>query len=168
MFRISINDYAGKILLLLTTLLVGVSFTAQAQTPSAAKVKEAMAAMKDEAKKLGEPKLDGQNLIFGTTKMNDNVVLVDAVKTKFGGTATVFVKKGDAFIRITTNVMKDGKRAVGTSLDPAGPAMAAIRQGKAFYGIVDILGKLYDTGYEPITTAKGEVIGIYYVGQSLE
>jgi len=146
----------------------GISCTANADTPYTAKVKAAMSAMKAEAGKLGAPKLEGDTLFFGTTKINDNFELVDSMKSKFGGTATFFVKKGTGFTRVSTNVMKEGKRAVGTQLDPSGPAIAAIKQGNAYYGIVDILGKLYDTGYEPIKTAKGETIGIYYVGQLME
>jgi hypothetical protein len=64
--------------------------------------------------------------------------------------------------------MKEGKRAVGTPLDPAGPAIAAIKQNNPYYGMVDILGKIYDTGYEPIKSASGEVIGIYYIGFLME
>ena len=94
--------------------------------------------------------------------------MVDQIKTKQGGTATVFAKKGGNYIRISTNVMKGDMRAVGTPLDPAGPAKAAIDQGKAFYGAVDILGKIYDTAYEPIKNSKGETIGVYYVGYPLE
>jgi hypothetical protein len=147
---------------------VFLSASALADTEFTPKVKAAMAEMKLQAGKLGAPKIEGDTLFLGTTKMNGNFELVDALKTKFGGTATIFVKKGNAFIRITTNVMKEGNRAVGTQLDPSGPAIAAIRQGNPYYGIVDILGKLYDTGYEPIKTAKGETVGIYYVGQLME
>ncbi len=139
-----------------------------AESPYAEKVKQAMAAMKADASKLGEPKVDGTNLLFGTTKINDNFELVDSLKTRFGCTATFFVKKGDAFVRVSTNVMKDGQRAVGTPLDPSGPAIAAIRQDKPYYGMVDILGKLYDTGYEPIKNPAGEIIGVYYIGYLLE
>lgn len=32
------------------------------------------------------------------------------------------------------------------------------------YGVVDILGKQYDTGYEPIKNPSGEIIGVYYFG----
>jgi hypothetical protein len=139
-----------------------------AATQNSQKIKDAMAAMKESAAKLGVPKLDGASLLFGTAKINDNFEVVDSLKSKFGCTATFFVKKGDAFVRISTNVMKDGKRAIGTPLDPSGPAIAAIKQGKGYYGIVDILGKLYDTGYEPIKNAKGETIGIYYIGYLME
>lgn len=39
-----------------------------------------------------------------------------------------------------------------------------INKGEAFYGEVDILGKPYVTGYDPIKDASGKVIGIWYVG----
>lgn len=77
------------------------------------------------------------------------------------------MKKGDTFIRVSTNVMKDGNRAVGTILDPSGPAIAAIRKGDVYYGFADILGNIYDTAYEPIRNAKGDIIGIYFVGHQL-
>ena len=43
-------------------------------------------------------------------------------------------------------------------------AIAAISKGEAFHGDVDILGKPYTTGYEPIRDSAKTVIGIYYVG----
>ena len=132
------------------------------------KVKAAMESLKGELNKLGAPKLDGENLFFGSAKINGDFAVVDAIKAKHGGTATVFVKKGSNYVRISTNVMKGDARAVGTPLDPSGPAKAAIDQGKNFYGVVDILGKMFDTGYEPIRTAKGETVGVYYVGYPLE
>lgn len=144
------------------------SLSAPAQAADNAKVKASMQSLQRELNALGAPKLEGENLFFGSSKINDDFKVVDAIKAQHGGTATVFVKKGGNYIRISTNVMKAGARAVGTPLDPSGPAKAAIDQGKAFYGIVDILGKLYDTGYEPIKNAKGETVGIYYVGYSLE
>ncbi len=155
-------------LLVVGLLVAGTASPALAQTAASAKIKEAMTAMKEESAKMGEARAEGGNLFFGTTRINDNFELVDSLKSRFGGTATFFVKEGSAFMRISTNVMTGGKRAIGTPLDPSGPAIAAIRQGQAFYGIVDILGKMYDTGYEPIINPAGETVGIYYVGHSLE
>ncbi|MGV1099620.1 Cache 3/Cache 2 fusion domain-containing protein [Thiovibrio sp. JS02] len=155
------------VLITLGLMLAG-AMQAAAETEFSPKIKTAMAAMKEDAAKLGTPTSDGSSLFFGANRMNENYELVDSLKARFGGTATFFVKKGDAFVRISTNVMKDGKRAIGTPLDPSGPAIAAIRQDKAYYGIVDILGKLYDTGYEPIKNAGGEIIGVYYIGFPLE
>ena len=105
------------------------------------------------------------SLYFGTTKMNNNFVVVDEVKKEMGGSATLFVRSGDDFVRVATNVQKDdGSRAIGTVLDPKGKAIAAIRGGGAYFGDADILGKPYITGYEPIRDPGGNVIGIYYVG----
>ena len=155
---------ASKLFALFFSLFM-VAFSAHAENP---KVKASMDSLKSELIKSGAPRVEGEELFFGTVKINGNFTVVDAVKAKNGGTATVFVKKGSNYVRISTNVMKADARAVGTPLDPSGPAKAAIDQGKPYYGIVDILGKMYDTGYEPIKTAKGETIGVYYVGYPLE
>ena len=139
-----------------------------------AKVKTAMELLKSTADKLGPPKIDGTDSVagkeapaiyFGSTKMNNNFDLVDEVVKQAGGTATIFVKSGDDYVRVATNVKKDdGSRAVGTVLDPKGKAIMSIRKNEAFYGEVDILGKPYITGYEPIRDPSKNVIGIYYVG----
>jgi hypothetical protein len=140
-----------------------------AATDHAAAVKIAMQEMIAEAAKLGEPRLEGASLQFGSTRINGNYALVDALKAKHQCTSTFFAKRGDGFIRVSTNVVKDdGSRAVGTPLDPKGPAIAAIQKGEAYYGIADILSKKYQTGYEPVRNAAQEIIGVYYIGFLLE
>jgi hypothetical protein len=138
------------------------------------KVHKSMDLLKAEAAKLGAPKIDGTDTVvgktvpaifFGSTKIDNNFDLVDDVVKQMGGTATIFVKSGDDYVRVSTNVKKDdGSRAIGTVLDPNGKAIASIKKNEAFYGDVDILGKPYTTGYEPIHDGSGAVIGIYYVG----
>ncbi len=91
--------------------------------------------------------------------------IVDQVKSLTGSTATLFVSKGQDFVRVSTNVLKeDGSRAVGTMLDSKGAAYAAICQGQSFHGVTEILGAPYFTSYEPITDAGGKTIGVWYVG----
>ena len=107
-------------------------------------------------------------LLLGGHAQANRYELVDGVTAIGGGTATLFVRSGEDFVRISTNVKKDNERATGTVLDPKGKAMAAIREGKAFYGEVDILGNPYLTGYEPIRDAAGKTIGIWYVGYKLD
>jgi len=149
--------------------------TANAQADP--RVAKSMANLKAMAAKLGVPKLEGKEavggkdapaLYFGSTKINNNFDLIDAVSQEDGKgmTATFFVKSGDEYIRVSTSVPKpDGNgRAIGTVLDPAGKAIVEIKKGKPFYGEVTILGTPYITGYEPIKDTKGNVIGIYYVG----
>src|SRR5262249_5207801 len=87
------------------------------------------------------------------------------VKAEAGGTATLFVKSDDDYVRVSTNVPGSVHgRAIGTILDPRGKAIVNINKGEAFYGEVDILGKPYVTGYDPIKDASGKVIGIAHGG----
>jgi hypothetical protein len=139
-----------------------------------AKVKRAMELLESMADKLGPPKIEGTDTVagkqvsaiyFGSTKINNNFDLVDEVAKEAGGTATIFVKSGDEYVRVATNVKKDdGSRAIGTVLNPKGKAIESIRKNEAFYGEVDILGKPYIAGYDPIRDSSKNVIGIYYVG----
>ena len=139
-----------------------------------AKVVTALQLLESGASKLGPPRIDGTDAVageevpaiyFGQTKMNNNFQLVDEVVNQAQGTATIFVKHGDEYVRVATNVKKDdGSRAIGTNLDPKGKAIESIRKGEPFYGEVDILGKPYITGYKPIRDSSQKVIGIYYVG----
>jgi len=116
----------------------------------------------------GEPlsyaALQVPDLLLGGKAQGNNYQLVDDLTGIMGGTATLFSKAGEDFVRISTNVVTDTGRATGTVLNPAGAAMAAIKQGKAFYGSVDILGNPFVTGYEPLFDAQGNVVGIGYVG----
>ena len=138
------------------------------------KVKESMAALKTKTAKFGMPRIEGIDpvagkdvpaLYFGATKMNNFFDVVDELVKEHGGTATLFVKAGEQYVRVATNVKKDdGSRAIGTILDPSGPVIAKIKKGEAYYGEATILGQPYVTGYDPIRDGSGEVIGIYYVG----
>ena len=106
-----------------------------------ARVAKSMAALKDQTTKLGAPKIDGIDevggrdapaLYFGSTKMNNNFSVVDAVAEEGGrGTAaTLFVKSGDDYIRIATNVStRIGRRGLSwNNSDRHGPQVHQSRQ----------------------------------------
>jgi hypothetical protein len=162
------------LLLLAFTADFLVQFPVRVFAGPAENVQVAMQLLKSKAVALGAPIVNGEEAVagkivpalhFGGTKMNNNFVLVDEVQKEVGGTATIFVKSGDEFVRVATNVKKDdGSRAIGTILDPKGKAIAAIAKGESYFGEADILGKPYVTGYEPIRDASSNVIGVYYVG----
>lgn len=136
-------------------------------------VKTSVKVLQDRTTNLGAPKIEGAfqikdktvpGLYFGSELINENYSIVDKVKKLAGGTATLFVKSGDDFVRVSTNVVKDdNSRAIGTILDPNGAAIKQIRNGNSFYGMVEILGSFYITGYEPIKSGN-DVLGIWYCG----
>lgn len=140
------------------------------------RVHASMRLLRHEAGRIGNPSVGAQvlidnrtpnDLLLGGTPQANNFALVDNVASIAHGTATIFSRSGDDFVRIATNVRKDdGSRAIGTVLDPQGKAIAQIRKGQGFYGVVDILGKPYMTGYEPVFagSATSHPIGVWYVG----
>jgi Cache 3/Cache 2 fusion domain len=172
--EVTMKKFMLAVLLLAFTADFLIQFPAQMFAGPVEEVQVAMQLLKSKAAILGAPVINGQETVagknvpvlhFGATKMNNNFVLVDEVQKEVGGTATIFVKSGDEFVRVATNVKKeDGSRAIGTILDPKGKAIAAIAKGESYFGEADILGKPYVTGYEPIRDASGNVIGVYYVG----
>ena len=141
---------------------------AQANDPQAA-----IAALDARLTKIGAPKLEGTDkagertvpaIHFGARKINNNYDVVDEIKKTTGATATVFVKDGNEFTRVSTNVLTpEGKRGVGTQL-ARNKAYEAISRGDKHCGPLEVLGTSYDTCYHPIKDGAGKVIGITYIG----
>jgi hypothetical protein len=98
--------------------------------------------------------------------MNNNFSVVDAVAEEGGRgmAATLFVKSGDDYIRVATNVSTrvGSGRGIGSVL--TGPALDSIKAGNAYYGKAPVLGTTYISGYEPIKDSSGAIIGVYFVG----
>lgn len=145
-----------------------VSGTAWASDPKAT-----IATMDARLAKMGEPRLEGADkagdvaapaLFYGARKINNNFDVVDEVKKTSGATATVFVKNGDEFTRVSTNVLtSEGKRGVGTNLARA-KAYEAVNKGEQFCGQVDVLGTPFDACYNPVKDKGGKIIGATYIG----
>ncbi|MDO8343348.1 MAG: Cache 3/Cache 2 fusion domain-containing protein, partial [Cellvibrio sp.] len=139
----------------------------------AERVKSSMTLLRDYGAQLGDPvqgekirvnDRDVPELFLGNTAIGNQFDLVDKVTAVMGGTATIFSRDGADYVRISTNVMTPTGRATGTVLAPQGAAIKEIQQGRPFYGLVDILGNPYLTGYEPIIDASSNPVGIWYVG----
>jgi methyl-accepting chemotaxis protein len=105
------------------------------------------------------------SLSLGSEVLNNNFKEVDEFKQMTAGTATVFVRSGDDFIRVSTSVAKqDGSRAIGTVLDHASPAYARLTSGQSYIGRVLLFGRYYMTQYSPVQDSSGKIIAALYVG----
>ena len=123
--------------------------------------------------RIGAAKVEGTDTVagkevpaifFGARKINNNFDVVDGIRKSHKATATVFVKAGDEFVRVSTNVLTpEGKRGLGTQL-ARNAAYEALNSGKQFCGAIDVLGTAFDACYNPIKDAGGKVIGASYVG----
>jgi signal transduction histidine kinase/DNA-binding response OmpR family regulator len=104
-------------------------------------------------------------LYFGSVRassLNDDL---SKVADAWDVSATIFVRRGDQMVRLITSIeMPDGSSAVGTLLDPTGPVLPVLLNGRSFKGPADILGITYFTKYEPIFSKDGDVVGAWYAG----
>ena len=84
-----------------------------------------------------------------------------------GSVATIFARKGNDFVRVTTSLKKeDGSRAVGTMLGESHPAHKKLLNGEIYHGIAKLFGNWYMTKYTPIKQGN-ELIGALFVGFSI-
>ncbi|TXC66346.1 hypothetical protein FSC37_12115 [Piscinibacter aquaticus] len=156
-----------------TAILATAAFVAAASSAHANDPKATIADLDARPAKIGAPKVNGTEkagekdvpgLYFGERKINNNYDVVDAVRKAHNATATVFVKNGDEFVRVSTNVLTpEGKRGVGTQL-ARNAAYDAVSKGQQFCGTIDVLGTPYDSCYNPIKDGSGKIIGASYVG----
>ena len=101
----------------------------------------------------------------GGKVLNLDFSAVDQIRAMSGGVATIFVRSGDEFLRVTTSLKKeDGTRALGTFLDKESPAYKPVMAGDAYFGKARLFGSDYMTKYSPIKNKDGQVVGIAFVG----
>lgn len=108
---------------------------------------------------------------------NTQIIIVDEISRKFKVAATIFVRmneEGD-MLRVATSVItKEGNRAVGTYIPrtmPDGNAnkvVSTVLQGNDYIGSAFVVDRWYQTKYSPIKDGNGRVIGMIFVGVSLE
>ncbi|HAS78044.1 MAG TPA: methyl-accepting chemotaxis protein, partial [Marinobacter adhaerens] len=105
------------------------------------RVKNSLNLLIERGQQLGAARIQGTEpvagkpvpaLFLGDTMINNNFDLVDGITGIMDGTATLFVRDGQDFVRVSTNVKKDdGSRAIGTKLNMAGAAGPANSPGGA-------------------------------------
>jgi methyl-accepting chemotaxis protein len=86
----------------------------------------------------------------GTVVNNDNST-PDRFSSRSGVAATLFVKNGDDFVRVSTSLKNSsGERAVGTVLDRKHPGYQRLLAGESYNGIASLFNRDYFTQYVPI------------------
>jgi methyl-accepting chemotaxis protein len=113
--------------------------------------------------------IDGDLVGQKGVSLKNNYKLVDDISSNFNIAATVFVRDGDDYCRISTSIVDNaGKRAVDTFLETDNAAYQRIQDGNDYLGKDVILGKNYITKYRPIFAENGkEVIGILFIGKDM-
>ncbi|MEI8664222.1 methyl-accepting chemotaxis protein [Pseudoalteromonas sp. B28] len=104
-------------------------------------------------------------LLHDGEQVNNNIDIVENYAKLTGGNATVFMRDGDDFFRITTSLKKsDGQRAIGTYLGKKHLGYQPLMNGQSYEGYAKLFGNEYMTVYQPIKNKQNQVIGILYIG----
>ncbi|GGG14728.1 methyl-accepting chemotaxis protein TlpC [Lysinibacillus alkalisoli] len=102
-------------------------------------------------------------LYKGDTRIEEQVPLIDELGQMMDGGVTVFQDtKG-----LITTLELDGKRLTGKDADPI-VIEAVMEKGETYIGEADVVGTKYLTLYTPIKNAKGEIIGMWFVGEIID
>lgn len=114
----------------------------------------------------GSPVFDAAGNIIAAVSagylLSDNAKL-DKLKSQYKTDFTLFL--GDT--RISTTIINgEGKRLVGTKLDPK-IAQIVLNHNSNYSGSADILGIPYVTAYRPIHNPAGKAMGVIFAGNPL-
>jgi len=119
----------------------------------------------DETAMVQVAKFQAPTLTFQGEVINNNFAKPDAFTAMTGGSATIFLRVGDDFLRVSTSLKKqDGSRAFGTMLGNKHPGYQTLMAGNVYAGPAALFGRNYMTKYVPFKDAGGKVIGILYIG----
>ncbi len=104
-------------------------------------------------------------LVNGDRAVNMDHAVVDSFAKETGGNASLFVRHGEAFIRVATTV-KDAKgaRALGVTLERSHPAYQLLLSGSSYFGYSTLSGKKFTVLYSPICDASNVIIGASVAG----
>jgi methyl-accepting chemotaxis protein len=105
------------------------------------------------------------------------IPVIDEITKQTGETVTLFQRVNAAgdMLRVATTVKAlNGGRAIGTympAIEQSGSPNEVVRtvmSGKTFRGRAYVVNAWYIADYEPLLNAKGDVIGMFYVGVKQE
>ncbi len=129
-----------------------------------------------ESQNITLPKVSiGSSWIGKITSFETKQSIVDDLNEE-NFTFTIFQKMNDNgdMLRVATNVKKkDGNRAIGTYIPAVNPdgtknkVIEKVLEGSTFFGNAYVVSDYYQTVYEPYRDNNGKVIGMIYVGVSL-
>lgn len=110
----------------------------------------------------GEWHVQENTLYKGDEKVENMTTQLDEIQKKMDIVSTIFLND----TRIATNVKIDGERAIGTKADKR--VAQKVLNGETYIGIADVVGIPHLTVYKPIKNSSGEVIGMWFVGESIK
>lgn len=116
---------------------------------------------------IGDLKVENEALVYKEGEISaDYYKAIDTISEDLGVVSTIFVKKGNDYERVVTNIVNEqGKRVEGTMLANE-DVSKLVNSGERYIGEANILGKKYLAVYDPLMDEGGNVCGLLFVGVS--
>lgn len=86
---------------------------------------------------------------------------VDTFKNALNVECTVYYGE----TRVTTTLMKDSERMVGTTIDNPQIIESVLKRGQTYNAVNVINGMKYDTSYWPIVRGDATILGMFFIGK---
>lgn len=112
------------------------------------------------------PIRNSQGQLVGVISIGYNLAnnkIVDQAKTMFKTDATIFLDD----VRLSTTIIKDGQRIVGTKLNQE-IYKKVLGEGQKYFGKAEIIGEEYVTAYMPLLDFENKKIGVLFAGRKME
>ncbi|MRR13317.1 chemotaxis protein, partial [bacterium] len=112
----------------------------------------------------GHPvKVQGQVVgsVTAGVDLSSDTKFVDLIKETLGLECTIF--HGDT--RVSTTIVREGKRAIGTKMDNPRVLETVLQQGKTFHSVNQIMGRDFNTAYWPMRDLEGKIAGMLFIGK---
>jgi Cache 3/Cache 2 fusion domain/Methyl-accepting chemotaxis protein (MCP) signalling domain len=115
--------------------------------------------------------------LTGDRSFEHHIPIIDDITKQTGETVTLFQRvnpQGDMLRVATSVVAADGQRAINTYIPATmqdgsrNPLIQTVLSGNTYRGRAYVVNAWYITAYEPLQNAKGDIIGMFYVGLKLE
>lgn len=97
-----------------------------------------------------------------------DIEIVDKVLQDLSDVATIYVKKGDEFEIVSTNIRDENNQRITGTLQKDQDAYKSLIKDKVYDGITIVNGKQYKSTYALIVGQSGKTIGVLFVGMSIE
>jgi methyl-accepting chemotaxis protein-2 (aspartate sensor receptor) len=92
--------------------------------------------------------------------LNNDFAVSDRLLTNTGAVSSVFVRKGDEFVRISTSLKNEkGGRVLGTILPPKEATASRLLADQTWSGRVLLFGREWMAHYQPVKDASGKIVG---------
>ena len=110
--------------------------------------------------------LNGELVDEHGNPLKNDYTIVDYIASHLGVQATIYIKEGDDYRRVTTSIIDaSGNRIVDTFLGTDSPANNPVSSGNEYFGNMIMLGIDYLTVHRPLFANNSrEVIGILAIG----